>query len=300
MRASSRAIPSAEVVVIAYGSLMSGLGLTPIGPLRLRAATRVALTNARRGFSASSQHADRFALALEPVDPLLPIAAHTLAANATESDGPEGVALTTQPTDLAKLCDSEGYSSGALQRLRQEAATQRQDLATYLWSILSAVDFDTAAFRQRLFKLIRYTSPHYIPHPVRLDADRCAITFLAPGREGTGSERVVPARVRTRSEDLLTALDAWHQKPTRTQLSYLTACLLGGLHGICIQDLVMPLASDPGVSERVRAAIADEQSRELARFLSMTGLDQAAYWQAFGPPNHSIRRSGLEQFLRAR
>jgi len=300
MRASSRAIPSAEVVVIAYGALMSGVGLTPIGPLRLRAAARVALSNARRGFSASSQHGDRFQLALEPIDPVLPIGAQRLDANANATAGPEGVAFTAQPTDLAKLSDAEGYSSGALQRLRQEATMQRQDLATYLWSTLSAVGFDTALFRQRLFKLIRYTSPHYIPHPVRLDAEHCAITFLPPGREGTGSERLTPTRGRSHSEDLLTALEACQRKPTRTQLAYLTACLLGGLHGVCIQDLLTPLAQDPAVAQRVCAALADEQPKELARFLGMTGLDHAVYWQAFGPPNHSIRRSGLEAFLRAR
>lgn len=300
MRGSNRSLPSSEVVVIGYGPLMSGLGLLPLGHLRVRAAACVRLENARRGFSKLSQQGERFALILEPIDPQQPIASHTVPPATPPHDAPEALALTVQPTDLARLCDHDGYSSGALQRLRQEAAAVRQDLAAFLWTLLNDVGLDIATFRQRLFKLIGYTSPHYIPHPVRLDANRFAVTFVAPGHEGTGSDRVVPSRTRTHDEQLLTALEAWQRKPNRTQLSHLTACLLGGLHGIGVQDLLVPVAEDAELCERLRAAIAAEQPQELARFLSATGLDHGSYWQAFGSPNHSIRRSGLEQFLRQR
>ncbi len=288
---------SSDVAVIGYGSLMSGLGLLAFGRLRVSAAARVAVANARRGFGKFSQHGDRFAMVLEPIRPDQPIEARTLAADAPPSGGAEGVGLWMRPNDLARLCDREGYSSGAIQRLRQEAAGRQQNVAALLWTLLEQAGFAIAPFRQRLFKLIGYTSPHYVPHPVRLDTDEYAITFLAPGREGSGSPTVVPVRVRTGNTELMSAPDVWQLKPNRTQLAYFTACLLGGLHGVGLQDLLAPLAPAAALSERLRAAIRTEQQQELARFLDMTGLDHTAYWQHFGPPTQSVRRSGLEGFM---
>jgi len=292
-----RSIPS-DVVVIGYGSLMSGLGLDPFGHLHLRAASRLALVNARRGFGKFSQHGDRFAMVLEAAQPGQPIEARLLATDTPVGDTPEAIGLLVQPADLSRLCEREGYSGGAIQRLREEAASKGLELAAFLWGVFADVAFDLGLFRQRLFKLVGYTSPHYVPHPIRLDDRRFAITFLAPGREGTGSERIVPVRVRTGTEALLTISEAWRRKPNSTQLSYFLACLLGGVHGICVTDLLQPLAEDAGLAQRLRTALVEEARREVPRFLSLSGLDHNAYWQGFGPPTQTLRRSGLEQFLR--
>ena len=288
---------SSDVVVIGYGSLMSGLGLQPFGRLRVRAAARVALPNTRRGFGKLSQYGDRLAMVLEPVHADAPLAARSVAAEEHAGGAPEGIAFWVRPNDLAQLCEREGYSSGAMQRLRQEAAAHRQDIATFLWSQLEAAGFVTSAFRERLFKLIRYTSPHYIPHPLRLDGGQVAITFLAPGPEGSGAAGVVPVRVRTGIVELMTASQAWRQKPNDAQLAYFATCLLGGMHGIYLQDVLAPLADDAGLSARLRDTLTDEQNQEVPRFLDMTGLDHRTYWHHFGPPTHSMQRSGLEEFM---
>lgn len=290
-------LQSSDVVVIGYGSLLSGLGLEPFGRLGVRAAARVALLNARRGFGKFSQHGDRFAMVLEPLRGDEPLTARALAADAPASEAPEGMAFSVRPNDLARLSEREGYSSGAMQRLRQEATARRQGVAAFLWSQLEAAGFATSAFRERLFKLIGYTSPHYIPHPLRLEGDEYAITFLAPGREGSGIATVVPVRVRTRTVEVLTAPEAWRRKPNPTQLAYFAACLLGGVHGVGVQDLLLPLADDPALSERLRDTLRTEQQHELQRFLDMTGLDHNSYWTYFGPPTHGMRRSGLEDFM---
>ncbi len=285
-------------MVIGYGSLMSGLGLSSLGRLQVRAAVRLALLNARRGFGKFSQHGDRFAMVLEAERAERPIEGRVLAPDTPVTTPLEAIGLVVQPNDLARLGDREGYSGGAVRRLREEASRQRQGLAAFLWSMLVEAGHDTATFRQRMFKLVSYTSPHYLPHPVPLGDDQFAVTFLAPGREGSGSERVVPVRVRTNNESLMTATEAWRRKPNRTQLDYFVTCLLGGVHGISMADVLASLPEDTGLCDRVRAGIVAEQRQELPRFLDMTGLDHAAYWRSFGPPNQAVRRSGLEQFLR--
>jgi hypothetical protein len=289
---------SSDVIVIVYGSLMSGLGMQSFNRVHARSASRVALLNARRGFAKFSQPSDCFSMVLEPLQPERPIAGRILTVDTPAGDGPEGVALVIQPNDLARLGDREGYSGGAVQRLRDEAARKGQDIAAFLGLLLTEACGDIPAFRQRLFKLVGYTSPHYLPHPVEIGGSRFAMTFLSPGREGSGSERVVPVRVRTGNESLMTAVDAWRRKPNRTQLAYFLACLLSGVHGIFVGDILAPLAEDAGLCERLRAAILAEQRPEVGRFLDMTGLDHAAYWQGFGPPTQALRRSGLEMFLK--
>jgi hypothetical protein len=289
--------PSPDVIVIGYGSLLSGLSLQPFGRLQVRSAARVVLLNARRGFGKFSQTGDHFAVVLDPVHGEQPIEARVLAADAPPGDAPEGIALQVQPNDLARLGDREGYSGGAVRRLRDEASRAHQDLPTFLWVLLSEAG-SVAAFRQHLFQLVGYTSPHFIPHPVPLGGSHFAITFLAPGREGTGSARVVPVRIRTGNESVMTIVETWRRKPQHTQLVYFVSCLLGSVHGIALGDILAPLAEDAELCTRVRTAVSAESRRELARFLNTTGLDHAAYWEAFGPPNQAVRRSGLEQFLR--
>lgn len=289
--------PSSDVLVIGYGSLMSGFGLQLHGPLRARGACRLALANAQRGFGKFSQHGDRFAMVLEPVDAAQPIEAFVLASDAPASGVPEALGLRVSPNDLARLAEREGYSSGALQQLREEAGRRATDIATFLWQLLAETGFDVVRFRERLFRLVGYTSPHYLPHPVRIDAQRFGLTFLAPGPEGSGSPRVVPVRVRTQHTTLMTLSEAWRRKPNRSQLLYFAACLLGGVHGVYVGDLLAALPNDPALHERLRPVVAGEQRQELARFLATTGLDHASYWQAFGPSTHALRRSGLEALL---
>jgi cation transport regulator ChaC len=288
----------ADVLVIGYGSLMSGLGLQPLGQLRARGVMRVVLHNAARGFGKFSQHGDRFAMVLEPIDIAQPIVARPLSADSRAGDVPEGLAFRVQPNDLARLAEREGYSSGAVQRLREEASRRGEDIAAFLWHLLDDSGGDVSRFRERLFRLVSYTSPHYLPQPVALEGQRFALTFVAPGAEGSGSPRIVPVRVRTGHVALMSIVEAWQRKPNGTQLTYFMACLLGGVHGVYVGDLLRPLADDSTLRERLRGALPAEQRQELGRFLAVTGLDHATYWQAFGPPTHALRRSGLEQILR--
>lgn len=293
----SPATPS-DVWIIGYGSLMSGLGLQPLGRLPVRTVARVALHNARRGFGKFSQHGDRFALVLEAVDPSQPIVAERLAPLAVPGRAPEGLALCVSWDAFLRVSEREGYATWALHRLGAAARRDGCDLATFLWRLYEDERLDLGAFRHRLFAHAQYASPHYVPHPVPVQ-EGTAITFLAPGREGSGSDGVVPVRVRTGHLGLLTLSEAWRLKPNRSQLAYACACILGAVHGVAVADLVERLPDDPELCRALVPALAADYPEEWARLLGITGLSTTAYRSALGAPEAARRRGGLEPLLLA-
>ncbi len=290
--------PSGDVWIVGYGSLMSGLGLQPLGRLPVRAVARVALHNARRGFGKFSQHGDRFALVLEAVDPSHPIVAERLASLEAPGRAVEALALRVSWNGVLRVSEREGYAPWALQQLRTVARREGCDLATFLRALYESERLDLTAFRRSLFAHTHYTSPHYVPHPVPLDGET-AITFLAPGREGSGADGVVPVRVRTGHLGLLTLGEAWRLKPNRSQLAYARACILGTVHGVAVADLVECLPEHPDLCRELMPALATDHPNEWARFLEITGLSPAAYERALGAPEVARRRGGLEPLLSA-
>ncbi len=278
---------------------MSGMGLAALGRPRVRGAFRVALRNARRGFGKFSQHGDRFAMVLEPQDATSPLDALSMPASAPWTGGPEAVALCVPPAELSRLSEREGYASAACERLLAEAHRANQDLAPFLWGVLEAAAFDIPRFRALLFARLGYTSPHYIPHPVRIDASRFGILFLAPGREGTGAAQVAPVRIRTGTPQLMSIAEAWQRKPNQTQLAYFLTCLLGGVHGISVHDLLAGCDAVPGLHTTLQEALARTVPAEHARFLAYTGLAATTYGRAFGTPAQALERGGLATLLQA-
>lgn len=293
-----RSAADTGVWIIGYGSLMSGLGLQPLGRLAVRDVARVALHNARRGFGKFSQHGDRFALVLEAVDPAEPIVAERLESTTPPGRGVEALALCVPWNAFLRVGEREGYAPWALQRARAAAQRDGCDLASFLWHLYESEHMELAGFRRQLFASTEYASPHYAPHPVPLNGET-AITFLAPGREGSGSNRVVPVRVRTGHLALLSLGEAWRVKPNASQLSYALACVLGGMHGVVVTDLIECLADHPELRRQLAAALQAHGAAEWARFLDVTQLTAAAYGRALGTPEVARQRGGLERLLSA-
>ncbi len=286
-----------DTIVIGYGSLMSGRGLAGLGRTRVRGAWRVAIDNARRGFGKYAQRGDHYAMVLEPIDPRQMLRVRRLAPEATAASGIEALALAVPPQALERLCDREGYPTAAMHQLRIAATRQGHgDVARCLGELLASADGDIAGYRRRLRDLTGETSPHYIPHPVQTDVDGWALTFLAPGVEGTGDAGVVAVRVRTRMHDLLALEQAWCRKGNPTQASYFASCLLGGIHGIAQHDLVGELV-DGELLTRLRSDLSHHWPAETATFLRATSLDPHAYWDSFGSPRRAFRRGGLARLL---
>ena len=275
--------------LIAYGSLMSGLGLASFVRLPVTDAFRVRLTECRRGFGKLSQWGDRFAMVLEQTSTRTPIRCTRITAttgvervNAIASAGAiDALAFTLSVPELARVAQREGYSPAALLALARTAEQRGCGLGAHLWTIAEGVGFDVAAYRRALAKSVDYTSPHYVPHPVATEGDEPAIVFLPPGPEGSGRDDVVPIRVQSAETRALTLRQVWRLKPNPTQLDYAAMCLLAEVHNLSLADVVGDLVDYPPLAHLVDERLAPELAGERARFRETLGLSAEQYAASF-------------------
>ena len=288
-----------DITFLGHGSLMSGRGLSFSGTFAVRRAGIVALAGCRRGFAKLSMYGNRLATDLELSR--LSLEGRMVSAQ-TETEAArhvaiEALALTVLLEDGYRLTKREGYSPEAVKKLADLATDRGSDLAEFLWTLCAEVEHDVVAYRRRLFALTGYTSPHYIPHPVRIADYATALIFLAPGDEGTGSEDVVSVRQQTGIRRPMTAGETWQHKPNDEQLSYFMSCLLGGVHGIGVHDLLPRLGDDPQLISTLTQQLSQEVEKEREQFLATIGFSPAQYRQAFGDPELLLKRSGIADFL---
>ena len=277
--------------LIAYGSLMSGLGLASVAPLPIIDAYRVRLQGCRRGFGKLSQYGDRFAMGLEPTATREPIrcapitattpTAHGIDAATSGGAGIDALALTMRVPELARVAQREGYRADALLALARAAEGHGRGLGAHLWAILAGVAFDVAAYRRALADAVDYTSPHYVPHPVATDTNEPAITFLPPGPEGSGRDDVVPIRVQSAETRLLTFRRVWSLKPNAGQLDYVATCVLAEAHNLSLADVLGDVDAYPPLAKRLEARLQLELAAEPARFRDAIGLTPERYAARF-------------------
>lgn len=281
--------PTAQTpILIAYGSLMSDLGLATLAPLPVADACRVTLTGCRRGFGKLSQYGDRFAMVLEPTAAAIPIQCTAITAGAP--DGVQALALTLRVPELARVAQREGYRADALLTLARIAEQRGDGLGTYLWTIYQDAGFDVAAYRRALAAVVDYTSPHYIPHPVASTNGEAAIVFLPPGPEGSGRADVVPIRVQSAETRLLTFRQAWRLKPNPSQLDYAAMCALAEAHGIALPEVFGDLPEYPPLARLLQARLAPELAAEPERFRKTLGLTPERFAECFP---ETPRRAGV-------
>jgi len=284
-----------DVTIIGHGSLMSGRGLSFSGKLRVRKAFIAALAHCQRGFAKLSRYGDRFATDLQAFHP--PLQGRKATSAFPPTGDVEGLALTVPLEDACRLSQREGYRPDALRKLADLASARGLDLAAFLWRMHEEAGHDVVGYRRQLFALTGYTSPHYIPHPVFVDETDYALIFLAPGFEGTGSEDVFSVRQQTNIATLMSLAEAWRRKPNDDQVSYFLSCLLGGVHGVSVHDLLSTVGEEPALTEKVKTQLGEVLEHEQEQFLTATGLTLAEYRQAFGATDAALRRSGLQDFL---
>jgi hypothetical protein len=123
------------------------------------------------------------------------------------------------------------------------------------------------------------------------------VIFLAPGFEGTGADDVISVRQETGIRTLMSTREAWRRKPNEDQLAYFLSCLMGGVHGIGMHDLLATVSEEPPLATELSGRIGQVMDKEREHFLATVGLTPQEYHRFFGQPESALARSGLGDFL---
>jgi hypothetical protein len=279
-----------SLLVVGYGSLLSGYGLMAErrggrSQLLARDAYPVIIENARRGLAKPSSHGQYLAMDLEPVDATEPIKVR-IARGHGDPQEVGGLLLEFDAEWAARISTREEYDSANFLRLLEIAERTGKPLAEYLLAIAQAAAFNHDAYRRELFAILGYTSAGYIFHPIPLDDGRVAIAAIGSGFHFSGHDEVISKRREFNMAHLLTCGDALaltHLPIDREgQIGYFAECLLGGVHGVAVGDLMASFdAEAPWTADLARHFQRAAQG-ERERFLRATSLSEHDYLARFG------------------
>ncbi len=298
MRAASElTLHNREILVVGYGSLLSGYGLLAErrgGASRLvaRDVLPISIHNARRGLAKPSSHGKYLAMDIEPVDRRIPMKASRTADGAAIG----GLLLTFDREYAPLIARREEYDPDAFAKLIGLADRAGQPLGEFLMAI--AIEIDLLAYRIALREMLDYTSPGYIFHPIEIDDGRVAIIAIGSGFDGSGDPEIVSRRQQYKMDRLLTLDESMRVEISgfdrAGQIGYYAECLLGGLHGVDVGDLASGFDPDADWGRDLAAHLGPIAAGERERFIEATSLDAARYGERFS----SNRAANLEALLK--
>lgn len=278
------------ILVVGYGSLLSGYGLMAErrggrSQLLARDAYPVIIENAARGLAKPSSHGQYLAMDLEPIDPTEPIKVR-VARGRGDPHQVGGLLLEFDAEWAARISTREEYDSATFLRLLDIAERAGKALAEYLLIVAQNAAFNLDAYRRELCAILGYTSPGYIFHPVPLDDGRVAIAAIGSGFHSSGHDDVVSKRREFRMEKLLTcgeALALTHLPMDREgQIGYFAECLLGGVHGVAVGDLMASFDANTDWAGDLARHFHRAAQGERERFMHATSLNERSYIERFG------------------
>src|SRR5271154_2153667 len=275
-----------EILVVGYGSLLSGYGFLAErrgGASRpvARDVQRVAIHNARRGLAKPSSHGKYLAMDIEPIDPAAPLSAF----GGFGVGGIGGLLLTFDRDCAPLIARREEYDPDAFVRLIEIAERAGKPLGEYLLEIARDTNFDLLSYRVALRTMLEYTSPGYIFHPVAIDDGRVAIIAIGSGFDGSGDPKVISKRRGIGMNRLLSIEESLRVKlpdfDRAGQIGYCAECILGGLHGLDVGDLAAGFDADADWSRELAAHLGPIAAGERDRFFEATSIDAARYGEVF-------------------
>ncbi|HJU12495.1 MAG TPA: hypothetical protein VJ728_16545 [Candidatus Binataceae bacterium] len=284
------------LLVVGYGSLLSGYGMLARrrgggSKLIAREAFPLTLRNARRGLAKPSSHGSYLAMDLEPVDPNQPIEADT---DCDSDDGIGVLGLVFDREWAERLARREEYDPAKFLELLDFADRARKPLGEFLLQIAERTRFNLLAYRCALREMLNYTSHGYIFHPVPLRDGRVAIAAIGSGFEGSGDPAIQSKRSEFGMDRLLSLDDALRITSLTLdhegQLGYFVECVLGGLHGLGVADLVNGMSLTDGFGGDFARRLTGAVPLERELFLQATSLDESGYRRNFpGMPLQTLQ-----------
>ncbi len=233
---------------------------------------------------------------IEPIDRAAPISTSTTLGGA----GIGGLLLSFDRTDARKIAQREDYKPDAFERLIGLADRAGKPLGKYLMEIASATNFDLLAYRIALRKMLDYTSPGYIFHPIEIDDGRIAIIAIGSGFEGSGDPRILSRRQEFGMDRLLSIEESMRTEipdfDCAGQMGYYAECILGGLHGLEVGDLAPRFDPQARLVRELAEHLGPIAVGERDRFIEATSIGAARYAERF---SFSLpRSSGLAALLK--
>ncbi len=291
-----------SLLVVGYGSLLSGYGMLAErrgGKSRLvaRDAWPVVIENARRGLAKPSSHGNYLAMDVEPIDTTAPIKVRIGHGGRRGDVG--GLLLEFDREWAGKIAAREEYDSATFLRLLDAADHAGQPLGEFLLTLAETAAFNLDGYRCELWRILGYTSPGYIFHPLSLHDGRVALIAIGSGYHSSGDDAVISRRREfgiERQHTLAEALALAHMDVDRPgQIGYFAECLLGGLHGVAVGDLMNGFDAASEWGRELARHFGRVAEREREHFLGATSLDERTYRKRFG--HHPA--SALEPLLKA-
>jgi len=282
--------PNQNLLVIGYGSLLSGYGLLAVrrgGGSKLVAidAEPAVVLNARRGLAKPSSHGNYLAMDIEPIDAAAPITARV--GHSELADRGFGAVLLTFDRSQAPLISRrEEYDPTAFMKLLAHADHAALPLGIFLLNIARDAHFNLLEYRRALRDLLGYTSPGYVFHPLPLEDGRVAIVAIGSGYEGSGDPAVTSARRKygiDRLHAFGSALEITSLNLDRHgQIGYFAECLLGAMHGLAMEDLMTGFEPDAPWAADLASRVAEVMRHEANHFLDATSMAPESYRVRFG------------------
>lgn len=276
------------LLVVGYGSLLSGHGLLTVrrqGKSRLlaREAFPLLLRNARRGLAKPTQHGHYLAMDLEPTEPGRPIAGRVGIDRGAGEFGALGLVFERRwARDLARR---EEYDGDKFEELIGLADRAGKPVGVMLLEIARDTGFELLPYRRALAGLLGYTSPGYIFHPLPLDDGRVALVAIGSGYDGSGDPAVRSRRAAAGIARVMTLPEAMEVRSVEIepagQLGYYVECLLGGMHGLWVGDLLAGIERRDRWYEGLAGLLDGAAGAEREHFLAATALSAARYAQVF-------------------
>lgn len=215
----------------------------------------------------------------------------------------EGLVIKIKQKDFPEFCNREGYIKG---NELISFSSKSKNIGYALWNLFLSSKQENSIqsikkYRKNLFKKICYTSRHYIPHPLKLKNLGNALTFVAPGRYGTGDEHLTSRKSQKGISKLLNAHDALKRNDVNREkfLEYTLECIYGGVHGVNVNDIIELISTDQEFLDDLRIYLTKEKlNEEREKFINQVIGNSEKYKQNFGEFNQNLERSGLDLILK--
>jgi len=283
-------------LIFGYGSLMSFRGLFSERSKKIKIldAFRVQIKG-QRGFAKPSSKnnicmdIDNFELKGSVIK------------NDPEQGYIEGLLVRINQWDLPKVCKREGYDKGK----KLICYSLGKNVGETLWNLYlkcKQADFieSIKKYREKLAREIGYTSRDYIPHPIALNSLEYALTFVAPGKYGTGKVNQPSRKEQEYISDLMNAIEVLKRNDVNKKefLKYFLKCIYGGVHGINVRDIIDSISEDYEFLNNLRKNLTRELIIKEKKLFATTIFDNIErYEQKFGNLDQNLRRSGLKLIL---